>query len=170
MLKQHLYVRSIKHPLLHRFGSPQVRFPHNQIYFPAQTGQISSLLTGCIASADNSHILPTIEKPITRCTGTYTHTSELLFRRQTQIFRRSSRCNNNSIRLNLFLPVNSQFVRTTGKIHIRYYTKTNIGTETLRLFTHILHHHRTCHTFRITRKIFHLRRCSQLAPHLQPGI
>ena len=166
VFEKHLDVFSIEYPLLHSFRSSQIVFADNQIYFPAQTRQISCLLASSITTTDDSHIFTPVKESVTSSTGTHSQTSEFLFGRKPQVFSRSSRSDDHCISLDLLAIVDRQFMRMPGKIDGSNDTETDIRPETFCLFTHIFHHNRTRHSFRITGKILDFGSCRQLSTHL----
>ena len=170
MLEQYFNVFRSEHTFLHSLRCSQIVLTNNQIYFTTQPGQISSLLASGISTTYNSHVFSAIEESVASCTSTNTSPTECLFWRQTQVLGSCTRCNNHGIRLDHLLPVDRNLVRMTGKVNIRRDPETNIRSETFRLFSHIFHHHRTGHAFRVSREVFHFRGRGQLTTHLHSRV
>ena len=87
-----------------------------------------------ITTADNSHDFLTIEETIASSASGYTHTRILMFIRKTQILRGSTRSDNQSLRLDHFLTINRNFIRSLAQISGCSDTETDIRTKTDGLF------------------------------------
>ena len=84
MLEQHLYLRVVKHALLHYLRCTEVRLTNNHIHLLAQIGQIGRLLAGSVTASYNSHGLAAIEEAVAGCARTHTASSILRFTRYAQ--------------------------------------------------------------------------------------
>ncbi len=72
MLPEHLNVLRIEYPLLHGLGSPQFIPSDNQVYFLANTCQVSGLFSSGISPAHHGNHLILIKESIAGGTGRHT--------------------------------------------------------------------------------------------------
>ena len=165
--EKHFNLFVVQHPILHRLGSPQVRFTHNHVYFRCQTSQIRCLLASRIAATHDSYHFLAIEEPIT--SGTSRHTKPLILRfiGQSEILRRCTGSNDQRIGQYFALIVERQHERTLRQISFHAHLVAHFRTEALCLLAKVLHQLVALHAFGIAGEVFDLRRLRELSPRLK---
>ena len=106
----------------------------DQVNLLRQTCQVNRFLTGRIPTTYYRYRLFTIEETIASSASGYTHTRIFMLIRKTQILRGSTRSDNQSLRLDHFLTINRNFIRSLAQISGGSDTETDIRTKTDGLF------------------------------------
>ena len=84
-IEQYLDIGTLGHSALHHVRGAQEAFAHYHIYLVGDFREVKCFLTGCVSATDNGHCLIAIEETVASGAGAHSHTTILLFIRQSQI-------------------------------------------------------------------------------------
>ena len=170
VFEQHLNLRMVHHSFLHNLRCSQERFSHHQIHLACQTCQIEGFLAGCITAAHYCHFLLSVEETVASCTCAHAHTCIFLFIFQSQILCSSTSRDDYRIGCNLLFSIYLESIWSLAQVSLCHDTVSDFSTEFLSLLSQVVHKHRTCHSFRITREVFHFSCSCQLSSRLESFI
>ena len=153
VLEQHFDVRRVEHPLLHRLRGAQVGFAHDQVDLAAERCEVGGLLAGRVAAAHHGHVLFAVEKSVARGAGADALPAEFGLGRETEVFGRGSRGDDQRFGLDLLLAVDHDVERTRREVGARDVARADVGAEPLGLPAHQPHQVGTAHAVGMSREI-----------------